>query len=224
MSTITVADDFSLDQQPEPDDRPETASALQCRGIAADLRTLADRFDDLADTNPDLPKLQLYFSVTLPYLVRREMADAALVAWVDALGVALLDQPGETTNKHGDWYHQVDRKGLVDVRIYGEVSDPAERARQAELAERDARIAELEAALARAQAPAQVVGVCDDDAMKCVDCDEPAAVLHQPLHGAPEGQRGPKCERHAGPQRELLGRPVRGVVRHLDVTSSGAVA
>jgi len=34
--------------------------------------------------------------------------------------------------------------------------------------------------------------------VKCVDCDTDAVTTGQ-RKGTPEGQRGPKCERHAGP-------------------------
>jgi hypothetical protein len=54
---------------------------------------------------------------------------------------------------------------------------------------------------------------------RCSDCDAPAVVAHQPgwslsdgraLPGAAEGQPGPKCRRHAGPDRDTIGRPSTG--------------
>jgi hypothetical protein len=38
-----------------------------------------------------------------------------------------------------------------------------------------------------------------DRTARCVDCDAPATAPSQG-HGAPEGQRGPKCSRHTAPR------------------------
>lgn len=39
------------------------------------------------------------------------------------------------------------------------------------------------------------------EAVQCVDCDAPAVALDQRSDGPIEGQRGPKCDRHAGPRQ-----------------------
>jgi hypothetical protein len=111
----------------------ETAEQAQpYADLAAELHRIADDLTSLADSGMSMP----YFAIGIQPAPKHRTDDDAVVAAVDAVGLALLGRRGGTgpwANSNG-YRHSLDgMRGPVRFQIYQSVSDPGSRERDAEL-------------------------------------------------------------------------------------------
>lgn len=118
------------------------------QATAAELRRIADALDTMPPRDVS------------PYLSLSILPSVKTVEEVDALGMAILGKPGETSKNGDGWRHKVDSHAYSRnsyVGIHATVPGPPDE-RDAELEKLRARVAELQEDLDRAH-----VGALDED-------------------------------------------------------------
>lgn len=135
-------DGHPVGSRPHAEPPPGPVNATYAKAAAA-LHELADRMAGLADHTGLAGENGLY--VTLGVMPGHIEAHPDNAGWVDIIGRALLDRPGQPKRRDSGTQHTVHGDvGPISVAVHAPVPDPAAADKDAEIARLRARVAELE--------------------------------------------------------------------------------